>query len=160
MIPGDLVGWPAISLAVLVPIVTNPLSMLVARSLGYRRGAFISHVSMLVPLLIVLYFLPDVLSGKAFKEEYPWVLPLGLELGFLMDSTSYPFALLITIMGFLSSVYSAALWRRNTAPSLPTDVSPPPFCISSILHSLGSVPKWHAPRLPSGWWLIGYALGE
>jgi NADH-quinone oxidoreductase subunit M len=70
---------------------------------------------MFIPLAIILLFLPGMLQGHAYHEEYQWVPALGLTVGFVLDSLSYPFALLMSLMGFLSSIYSHKYMEREHA---------------------------------------------
>ncbi|MEM2910831.1 MAG: NADH-quinone oxidoreductase subunit L [Nitrososphaerota archaeon] len=91
--------------SVLLPLLASPLTYLLGRH-SWKRGAVLCHVSCLIPFLIILYQAPTIMAGKQLYEAYSWIPAFGLNLNFMLDNLSYPFALLISLMGFLASVYS------------------------------------------------------
>lgn len=101
-------GFPTLLLMVAVPLGFAPLALIYGRVAGWRASAAISSVTLAVPFALTLLHLPDVLAGRVVEESIPWLPQLGLTLGFRLDGLSYFFLLLITLVGFLSSVYS---WR-------------------------------------------------
>ncbi|MCS7137106.1 MAG: hypothetical protein NZ941_01905, partial [Candidatus Caldarchaeum sp.] len=104
---------PLLSLAVFLPIVSTPFTFLVGRAASWRAAAVFCNATLLVPLAVMLYLTPDILAGEVLYEEYQWVPALGLTIGFVLDSLSYPFALLITLVGFLAGVYSMRYMERE-----------------------------------------------
>ncbi|MCS6784169.1 MAG: NADH-quinone oxidoreductase subunit L [Candidatus Caldarchaeum sp.] len=113
MLPWTALQIPLLSFAVFLPIVLTPLTFLVGRVGSWRAAAVFCNAALLIPLLIMVYLTPDALSGKTLYEEYQWVPALGLTVGFVLDSLSYPFALLITLVGFLAGVYSSKYMEKE-----------------------------------------------
>ncbi len=111
--PGTPLQIPLLTLAVVAPIVLTPLSFLVGRVGGWRASAAFTTATLLIPLAVLTALTPAVLSGSAFHEEYTWVPALGLTVGFVLDSLSYPFAILISLVGFLASLYSVKYMERE-----------------------------------------------
>jgi NADH-quinone oxidoreductase subunit M len=113
MLPGTPLHTPLLILAVVAPIVLTPLTFLVGRVGGWRASAAFTTATLLIPLAVFTALTPAILSGSAFHEEYTWVPALGLTVGFVLDSLSYPFAILISLVGFLSSLYSVKYMERE-----------------------------------------------
>jgi len=113
MLPGTPLQIPLLTLAVVAPIVLTPLAFLVGRVGGWRASAAFTTATLLIPLAVFTALTPAVLSGSAFHEEYTWVPALGLTVGFVLDSLSYPFAILISLVGFLASLYSVKYMERE-----------------------------------------------
>jgi len=113
MLPGEALDVPYLLLAVLIPLVSSPLTFVLGRRFSWRVGAVFCHATTLVSFLIIISFFPDILAGRVFHEEYPWVPMYGISLGLVLDSLSYPFALLMSLMGFLASVYSHRYMERE-----------------------------------------------
>ncbi|MEM4189679.1 MAG: NADH-quinone oxidoreductase subunit L [Candidatus Caldarchaeum sp.] len=113
MLPGTVLELPLLSAAVILPIVLTPFTFLAGRAASWRAAAVFCNMALLIPLAILLYLTPAVLAGGVFHEEYEWVPALGLTVGFVLDSLSYPFALLITLVGFLAGVYSVKYMERE-----------------------------------------------
>ncbi|HIQ30488.1 MAG TPA: NADH-quinone oxidoreductase subunit M [Candidatus Caldiarchaeum subterraneum] len=113
MLPGEALNQPYLLLAILIPLVSSPLTFLVGRVFSWRAGAVFCHFTTLVSFLIIISFFPGILEGRVFYEEYPWVPLYGITLGLVLDSLSYPFALLMSLMGLLASVYSHKYMERE-----------------------------------------------
>lgn len=101
----DAVNTSLLSISIFVPLILAPLIYVVTNS-SKKLGDTLSIVVSAIPFAIVMYFFNAIYSGLIVYEEYPWIPVFGLKLGFLLDSTSYPFALLISLMGFLATIYS------------------------------------------------------
>jgi multicomponent Na+:H+ antiporter subunit A len=74
----------------------------------------------LVPLGAFIWFaayLPEVLRGETWHEEYPWVYGLGFDFIFRLDGLSLLFALLITGIGSIIVLYGGTYLQRH--PGLP-----------------------------------------
>ncbi|PUA31065.1 MAG: hypothetical protein B9J98_07860 [Candidatus Terraquivivens tikiterensis] len=95
----------ALIFSVFLPLIASPFTYLLGRR-SWKYGAALSHASCLIPFLIILYHATAIMDGKRLYEAYGWIPAFGLNLSFMLDSLSYPFALLISLMGFLASVYS------------------------------------------------------
>lgn len=79
----------------------------------WRRAG---HALALVPAGLFVWFaarIPDVVAGGALAESLPWVPALGAGLSLRLDGLSQLFALLITGMGALVVLYSAAYLDRH-----------------------------------------------
>ena len=100
-----LLTWPMLSFGILIQLIFSPIVYFTAkRSRGV--GEVLALLASAVPLIIVSSLLGQIYAGFSLAERYPWILPFGLRLGFLLDSLSYPFSILITLMGFLATAYS------------------------------------------------------
>ena len=106
MLPGEALQQPYLLLAVLIPLAFTPVTFIVGRKFSWRAGAVFCHATTLISFLIIISFLPAILQGKVLHEEYPWVPLYGISLGLVLDSLSYPFALLMSLMSLLASIYS------------------------------------------------------
>ncbi|MEM4297155.1 MAG: proton-conducting transporter membrane subunit, partial [Nitrososphaerota archaeon] len=115
MLPGQPLEIPLLTLSVVLPLALSPITYLVGRAGSWRGASIFCHASMFISLAIILAFLPGILQGAAYHEEYRWVPALGLNVGFVLDSLSYPFALLMSLMGFLASIYSHKYMEREHA---------------------------------------------
>lgn len=113
MLPGTQLDIPLLSLAVFLPIAMTPFVYLVGRVASWRAAYLFSSVVLFIPLAVFLSLTPMVLNGVGFHEEYEWVPFLGLSVGLVLDSLSYPFILLITLVGFLATVYSGKYMEKE-----------------------------------------------
>ncbi|MEM1955986.1 MAG: NADH-quinone oxidoreductase subunit M [Candidatus Caldarchaeum sp.] len=113
MLPGQALDIPLLSLAVILPLVMTPATFLAGRVGTWRAAAVLCNSVLLVPVLVLLYLTPQVFQGAVFHEEYRWVPALGLTVGFVLDSLSYPFAVLISLVGFLAGVYSTKYMEKE-----------------------------------------------
>ncbi len=96
---------PLLSIIIFIQLILAPIIYLVTRG-SKKFGDILSIITSSIPFIIVLYFFNIVYNGSTVYEEYPWIPAFNLKIGFLLDQTSYPFALLISLMGFLSTIYS------------------------------------------------------
>lgn len=113
MLPGVPLGIPLLSIAVLLPIALSPFTHLLGGKTSWRVSALLCHISTFIPLVIILSFLPQNLQGAIFHEEYRWIPLFNVEIGFVLDGLSYPFAFLITLVGFLASIYSYGYMEKE-----------------------------------------------
>ncbi|MEM1992906.1 MAG: proton-conducting transporter membrane subunit, partial [Candidatus Caldarchaeum sp.] len=111
--PGTELKIPLLSLAVILPIVLTPFTFLVGRVASWRAAALFTAATLFLPLAMTLILTPAVLAGQYFHEEYEWVPAFGLKVGFVLDSLSYPFMLLITLVGFLAAIYSTKYMEKE-----------------------------------------------
>lgn len=73
-------------------------------------------LSSLVPLGLFAYFLQftgQISRGEVIHQSFEWVPSLGVNLGFTLDGVSLIFALMITGIGFLVFVYTAAYMKGH-----------------------------------------------
>jgi NADH-quinone oxidoreductase subunit M len=101
----EVVNTTLLSIALFIQLILAPLIYLVTSS-SKKLGDTLSIIVSATPLIIVAYFFNTVYNGLIVYEEHPWIPVFGLKLGFQLDSASYPFALLISLMGFLATIYS------------------------------------------------------
>lgn len=96
---------PLLSITAFIQLILAPVIYLVTRS-SKKFGDILSIITSSVPFVIVSYFFDIVYNGSIIYEEHPWIPAFNLKLGFLLDQTSYPFTLLISLMGLLATIYS------------------------------------------------------
>ncbi|MFO7720589.1 MAG: putative monovalent cation/H+ antiporter subunit A [Gillisia sp.] len=73
-------------------------------------------VSALIPLVLFGYFLqfiPEIAGGGTIVHSYSWVPSFGVNLDFTLDGLSLLFSLMITGIGFLVFVYTAAYLKNH-----------------------------------------------
>jgi len=93
----------------LAAILGGYLLALIAPALHRVTRASTGWLLALPPLGLAVYFagqLVPIASGEIFRESYPWVPALGVNLSFRLDGLSLLFALLITGVGALVLVYA------------------------------------------------------
>ncbi|MEM0079393.1 MAG: NADH-quinone oxidoreductase subunit M [Nitrososphaerota archaeon] len=94
-----------LSIAIFIQLIFAPIVFLVT-SRNKKSGDAVAGAASSIPFIITILLFNDIYSGVSIYEEYYWIPAFQLKLGFLLDSLSYPFLLLITLMGFLSTIYS------------------------------------------------------
>ncbi|WP_371156772.1 putative monovalent cation/H+ antiporter subunit A [Jannaschia sp. 2305UL9-9] len=80
-------------------------------SRGPTLGGPAGWISVLVPLGLFFWFaqfVPQVAAGDVLSWRWEWVPALGVSLGILLDGLSLTFALLITGIGALVTLYSTS----------------------------------------------------
>ncbi|MFW5678749.1 MAG: putative monovalent cation/H+ antiporter subunit A [Pseudomonadota bacterium] len=60
-------------------------------------------------------FLPAIGAGEVLRYAWPWIPGMGVELSFLIDGLALVFALLITGIGALVLLYTAAYFKTHPA---------------------------------------------
>ena len=81
------------------------------------KGAF-RHVPALLPLALFGWLLmqaPQIAGGVLVFDNVPWVPSLGIDLSFRLDGFSLLFALLITGIGTLVTIYATAYFAEAEA---------------------------------------------
>lgn len=76
----------------------------------------LSYLLSLLPLSLFIYFalyIPQIMSGKVLLESAEWIPSLGVNASFRLDGLSLLFSLLITGIGFLVFLYSAAYLKEH-----------------------------------------------
>lgn len=91
----------------LIPAASSLLVPLFARINNKARHYFALTVS-LIAMILAFSMVPDVYyhSIEACDEVFPWVAPLGVEAGVLIDPLSVLLACLVTFFGFIIVLYS------------------------------------------------------
>lgn len=73
-------------------------------------------ISAVIPLGLFVYFLQftnRIASGEVISKTYQWIPSLNVNLGFTLDGISLIFSLMITGIGFLVFVYTAAYLKGH-----------------------------------------------
>lgn len=100
----------------LLAILTGFLfSILLVVAGKYLKGR-LAILSAAVPLGIFIYFLQftkRIANGEIISQTFEWVPSLGVNLGFTLDGISLIFALMISGIGFLVFVYTAAYLKDH-----------------------------------------------
>jgi multicomponent K+:H+ antiporter subunit A len=78
-----------------------------------RRTAWLAAAVTSASLGLLLAQAPAVMAGGALHSFTPWVLEIGLNLGFRLDGLSLMFALLITSIGLLIILYAHYYFGPN-----------------------------------------------
>ena len=99
-------------IAVFIQMLASPFVYLLAKA-NRRAGEVFAAASSLIPFLIILSAFSTIYNGGRVWESYPWIGSLGLHLSLLLDELSYPFALLISLMGLLAAIYSTKYMERE-----------------------------------------------
>jgi len=74
------------------------------------KGSKIGRASSIIPFGLfgtLLYLLPQVAAGNAFRIQLDWIPSLGITLSLAIDGLSLLFALIICGVGFFVSLYAA-----------------------------------------------------
>lgn len=90
---------------VLIPFFAS-LLLAILPSSERNRESILSLVTTLSCLILVLSHSSDIFSGEVLTQSYDWIPALGLVFTFRMDGLSYVFALLVSGMGVLISLYA------------------------------------------------------
>lgn len=101
-------GVPILFISIALPLLLSPLAYLFGRRLTAKAAGLFSHVTLFFPLLFSVLTFPTISSGGEVVERFEWIPELGLSFSLRLDSLSYIFYLLISLVGFLASIYS---WR-------------------------------------------------
>jgi len=86
---------------------------------GRRMAEWTFVVASLLPVLLILSIMSPVFEAYERGENplvfaYPWVTPVGIEFGFLIDMVSYPVCLVIAIVSALSCIYSTKYMEKDS----------------------------------------------
>lgn len=82
---------------------------------SYFRGK-LAVLSSLIPISLFVYFLtfiPEVSNGEVIYENYEWIPSFGVNLSFTLDGLALLFALMITGVGSLVFLYTAAYLKNH-----------------------------------------------
>lgn len=115
----EFLGIPVLTLSIMIPIVMAPLAYVLGRLASKIYSQIVSHVSLALPFIVSIIFFQHIYAGRSHVEEYRWTVfptpkqPISLEAGFILDGTSFPFFFLISLVGFLSSLYSSKYMERE-----------------------------------------------
>lgn len=102
----------AILAVVLVPFLAGAFAPLLQRAIGWWAGIVLA----LLPAAICWYLatlIPEVAAGGALRADFTWIPAYAISLSLVVDSLSLTFALLISGIGTLILIYSAAYLRGH-----------------------------------------------
>jgi len=114
-------GWTVIGDLVLFATISPGLLGAVVY-FAWKRGRRIAEwtfvVASLLPVLLILSIMSPVFEAYERGENplvfvYPWVTPVGIEFGFLIDMVSYPVCLVVAIVSALSCIYSTKYMEKD-----------------------------------------------
>ncbi len=105
---GSQLGLPTLLLSIFLPLIFSPFAFLFGRLLEKKTSGIFSHAALFMSFLLTILNFQVVYSGGEVRESFEWIPQLGLTFTLRLDQLSYPFLLLITLIGFLASIYS---WR-------------------------------------------------
>lgn len=100
----------------LIAILSGFLFALILVVAGKHLKNKAAIISAIVPLGLFVYFLQFVnriASGEVITKTYQWIPSLNVNLGFTLDGISLIFSLMITGIGFLVFVYTAAYLKGH-----------------------------------------------
>ncbi len=98
-------GLPLLSIIVFTQIIASPIAYLAAFK-SKKLGNMVTVLASLIPFIVTLSLFWEIYGGAVLSESYRWITTIGLNFDFQLDSLSYPFTLLISLMGFLAAIYS------------------------------------------------------
>lgn len=75
---------------------------------GASRLGLLSTAVPLILFIALCYLWPDVVRGRVFQLQWPWIPSLDLYLRFRIDGLSLLFCLIVTGAGFFVSLYSSS----------------------------------------------------
>ncbi len=104
-----MIGW-LLAFAFVGSCLAWPLS----RLFGRRTSGWALSLLPASLFAIFLSYAPTIEAGEVVTQTVPWAPSLGLELAFRLDGFSFLFALLITGIGALVVIYSAAYLSRES----------------------------------------------
>ena len=100
----------------LTALLTGFLFSIILVAVGRFFKGKAAVLTSLVPLGLFVYFasfIKNIAKGEIVREHYEWVPTYGVELSFTLDGISLLFALMITGIGFLVFVYTAAYLKNH-----------------------------------------------
>lgn len=100
-------------LSVALPLGLSPLAALFGRVAAPRGGGIFATSVLFFPMLFSILLFPEISGGAVIEERFSWIPELGLTFTLRLDQLSYPFYLLITLVGFLSTLYSLRYMERE-----------------------------------------------
>ncbi len=95
-------------LSIALPLAFSLLAGIFGRVLHPKASGVLATTTLFFPMLFSLLLFQPIYEGGVIEERFGWIPELGLSFVLRLDPLSYPFYLLITMVGFLASVYS---WR-------------------------------------------------
>ncbi|MCS7145744.1 MAG: NADH-quinone oxidoreductase subunit L [Nitrososphaerota archaeon] len=93
-------------LSIALPLGFSPIAAFFGRLIHPRSAGIFATTVLFFPMLFSLLLFPAISGGGVVEERFSWIPELGLTFTLRLDQLSYPFYLLITLVGFLSTLYS------------------------------------------------------
>ncbi|MEM1517505.1 MAG: NADH-quinone oxidoreductase subunit L [Nitrososphaerota archaeon] len=101
-------GTPPLLVSLFIPLGLSPFAYLFGKLTEKKTAGVFSHTVLAIPFILTLINFQTIYNGGEIRESLDWIPQLGLTFTLRLDQLSYPFLLLITLIGFLASIYS---WR-------------------------------------------------
>ena len=95
-------------LSVALPLAFSPLAGIFGRVLHPKAAGLFATTTLFFPTIFSILLFQPIQGGGVVEERFSWIPELGLSFVLRLDQLSYPFYLLISVVGFLACVYS---WR-------------------------------------------------
>ncbi|MEM2003413.1 MAG: proton-conducting transporter membrane subunit, partial [Nitrososphaerota archaeon] len=95
-------------MSLFIPLGLSPFAYLFGKLTEKKTAGVFSHTVLAIPFILTLINFQTIYNGGEIRESLDWIPQLGLTFTLRLDQLSYPFLLLITLIGFLASIYS---WR-------------------------------------------------
>jgi len=102
-------------LSVALPLGLSPIAAFLGRLVHPKSAGVFAATTLFFPVLFSLLLFPAVGGGSVVEERFAWIPELGLTLTLRLDQLSYPFYLLITLVGFLATLYSIRYMEHEGA---------------------------------------------
>lgn len=93
-------------LSIALPLGLSPIAAFFGRVIHPRSAGIFATIVLFFPMLFSLLLYQAISGGAVVEEKFSWIPELGLTFTLRLDQLSYPFYLLITLVGFLSTLYS------------------------------------------------------
>ncbi len=95
----------SLTLALVIPAIFALILFASRGKLGKASG-ILASISLLISAFLILSNYFEIASAGVVNESYVWSDYLGLTMGFLLDSLSFPLTSMIAILGLVVSIYS------------------------------------------------------
>lgn len=102
----EILALSPLILSIALPLGLSPIAAFFGRVMHPRSAGIFATVVLFFPMLFSLLLYPAISGGAVVEERFSWIPELALTFTLRLDQLSYPFYLLITLVGFLSTLYS------------------------------------------------------
>jgi len=92
-------------LAIILPVIWAVFIYILGKYTAKYAG-WIATAAALLSVCMILSMVPDIIEHKPIHDTYAWIQTPSISLGFIVDTVSFPVALIVAIVGALSCFYS------------------------------------------------------
>ena len=71
-----------------------------------KHAGWIATAGALLSVCMILSMVPDIIEHEPIHDTYAWIQTPSISLGFIVDTVSFPVALIVAIVGALACFYS------------------------------------------------------